>query len=40
MARALGMSDMFWINIQARYHADVAKAEIDEQLKRIEKVAG
>lgn len=40
LARALGLSDMFWINMQSRYDADIAKARIADQLGRIEKIAG
>lgn len=38
LARAFGMSDMFWINMQSRYDADVARAGIKGQLERIENI--
>ncbi len=40
LSRALGVSDMFWINMQSRYDADLTRAEIADQLKRIETLAG
>ncbi len=40
LARALGLSDMFWINMQARYAADVARAEIADDLTHIVPLAG
>jgi len=35
LSRALGLSDMFWINLQARYDADVARAERGAERDRI-----
>ncbi|GGK47211.1 HigA family addiction module antitoxin [Nocardia camponoti] len=40
LARALGLSDMFWINMQARYAADVSRAEIADDLVHIVPLAG
>ena len=39
LSRALGMSDMFWINLQARYDADLARAELDAEFDRIQPLA-
>ncbi|BBX99236.1 HigA family addiction module antitoxin [Mycobacterium lacus] len=39
LSRALGLSDMFWINLQARYDADVARIEKGEELRRIHPMA-
>lgn len=35
LSRALGLSDMFWINLQARYDADMVRAEKRDELDRI-----
>lgn len=35
LSRALGLSDMFWINLQARYDADLVRTEKSEELGRI-----
>lgn len=35
LSRALGLSDMFWINLQARYDADVVRAEKGVELDHI-----
>ncbi|EHB53778.1 plasmid maintenance system antidote protein, XRE family [Mycolicibacterium rhodesiae JS60] len=39
LSRALGLSDMFWINLQARYDADVVRAEKGAELNRIQALA-
>lgn len=39
LSRALGLSDMFWINLQARYDADVVRAERGAELDRIHPLA-
>lgn len=39
LSRALGLTDMFWINLQARYDADVARAEKGDELDRIQPLA-
>ncbi len=39
LSRALGMSDMFWINLQARYDADLARAERGAEFDRIQPLA-
>jgi len=39
LSRALGLSDMFWINLQARYDADVARAQRGDELDRIRPLA-
>ncbi|WP_349304739.1 HigA family addiction module antitoxin [Nocardia cyriacigeorgica] len=39
LARAFGLSDMYWINMQARYDADVARVALGDALSRIEQVA-
>jgi addiction module HigA family antidote len=38
LSRALGLSDMFWINLQARYDAETAKDELAEHLLAIRPV--
>ena len=35
LSRALGLSDMFWINMQARYDADMVRISKGEELSRI-----
>ena len=39
LSRALGLSDMFWINLQARYDADLVRIEKSEELGRIQPLA-
>jgi antitoxin HigA-1 len=39
LSRALGLSDMFWINLQARYDADMVRIEKSEELERIHPMA-
>jgi antitoxin HigA-1 len=39
LSRALGLSDMFWINLQARYDADMVRVEKSEELERIHPLA-
>jgi antitoxin HigA-1 len=39
LSRALGLSDMFWINLQARYDVDLVRADKGDELNRIHKVA-
>jgi addiction module HigA family antidote len=39
LSRALGLSDMFWINLQARYDADMVRIEKSEELGRISRLA-
>jgi addiction module HigA family antidote len=39
LSRAFGLSDMFWINMQARYDADMARVGLGEQLRHIERIA-
>jgi addiction module HigA family antidote len=34
LSRALGLSDMFWINMQAHYDAEVAREEVATALSR------
>jgi antitoxin HigA-1 len=38
LSKALGLSDMFWINMQARYDAETAKDELADRLASIEPV--
>ncbi len=40
LARALNLTDMFWINLQARYDADLTRAAIGNDLDRITPLAG
>jgi addiction module HigA family antidote len=35
LSRALGLSDMFWINLQARYDADLVRMKKSEELEHI-----
>jgi antitoxin HigA-1 len=39
LSRALGLSDMFWINLQARYDADMVRVEKSEEVERIHPLA-
>jgi plasmid maintenance system antidote protein VapI len=37
--RALGLSDMFWINMQAHYDAEIARDHLAGKLDTIECIA-
>jgi antitoxin HigA-1 len=39
LSRALGLSDRFWINMQARYDAEIAREHFAKQLATIECIA-
>lgn len=39
LSRAFGLSDMYWINMQAHYDAEIAKDELVDQLGAIEPIA-
>src|SRR5271154_5812870 len=39
LSRALGLSDMFWINMQAHYDAEIAREHIGTELATIERIA-
>lgn len=39
LSRALGLSDMFWINLQSRYDVDLVRAEKGDELNHIHKLA-
>jgi antitoxin HigA-1 len=39
LSRALGLSDMFWINMQAHYEAEVARELMGTELATIEPIA-
>ena len=39
LSRALGLSDMFWINMQARYDAEIAREHLASQLAAINRIA-
>ncbi len=39
LSRALGLSDMFWINMQAHYDAELAREHFATQLATIEQIA-
>lgn len=39
LSRALGVSDMFWINMQAHYDAEVARDRMGAKLDDIEHIA-
>ena len=39
LSRAFGLSDMFWINLQARYDADMVRIDKGDELDRIHPLA-
>lgn len=39
LSRAFGLSEMYWINMQAHYDAETAKDELVDQLGAIEPIA-
>ncbi len=39
LSRALGLSDMFFINMQARYEAEIARDKLAVELGTIERIA-
>jgi len=39
LSRALGLSDMFFINMQAHYDAEIAREQMATQLATIERIA-
>lgn len=39
LSRALGLSDMFWINMQAHYDAETTREHLAAQLDTIERIA-
>jgi addiction module HigA family antidote len=39
LSHALGLSDMFWINIQAQYDAEIAREQLATELATIERIA-
>ncbi len=39
LSRALGLSDMFWISMQANYDAEVARENLATRLATIERIA-
>ena len=39
LSRALGLSDMFWINMQAHYDAEIARDHLAGKLDTIERIA-
>jgi antitoxin HigA-1 len=39
LSRALGLSDMFWINMQGHYDAEIAREHIGTQLATINRIA-
>jgi addiction module HigA family antidote len=39
LSKALGLSDMFWLNMQARYDAEIARDALAGRLASIEPVA-
>jgi addiction module HigA family antidote len=39
LSRALGLSDMFWINMQAHYDAEIARERSADELATIERIA-
>jgi antitoxin HigA-1 len=39
LSRALGLSDMFWINMQGHYDAEIAREHIRSELATIKRIA-
>jgi addiction module HigA family antidote len=39
LSRALGLTDMFFVNMQAHYDAEVAREKLASQLGAIERIA-
>jgi antitoxin HigA-1 len=39
LSRALGLSDMFWINMQAHYDAEIVREQLASHLAKIERIA-
>jgi len=39
LSRALGLSDMFWINMQAHYDAEIAREQLAGELASIDRIA-
>ena len=39
LSRALGLSDMFWINMQAHYDAEIAREQLAAELASIDRIA-
>jgi antitoxin HigA-1 len=39
LSRALGLSELFWINMQAHYDAEVTRNHIRTELASIERIA-
>jgi antitoxin HigA-1 len=39
LSRALGLSDMFFINMQAHYDAEIAREQLATELATIERIA-
>ncbi len=39
LSRALGLSDMFWINMQAHYDAEIAREHIGSELATMERIS-
>jgi antitoxin HigA-1 len=39
LSRALGLTDMFFINMQAHYDAEIARAHLAKRLETIERIA-
>lgn len=40
LSRALGVDEMYWINLQAHFDAQVAAAELGDELDSIESLVG
>jgi addiction module HigA family antidote len=39
LSKALGLTDIFWVNLQARYDLDVARVALGDQLDHVHRVA-
>jgi antitoxin HigA-1 len=39
LSRAFGLSETFWVNMQAHYDAELAKDKLGEKLRRIPRIA-
>jgi antitoxin HigA-1 len=38
LSRVFGLSDMFWVNMQARYDADMAKLSLGDRLSELKQI--
>lgn len=38
LSQAFGLSESFWLNIQARYDLDMARVELGDKLEKVHKI--